>query len=205
MTRYISRAEAGSTLVEFVLVTALFIVPLLLGTIAVGLDLIRSIQATQVNRDVGRMFSRGVDFSQPENINLIGYLANNTPGVPLPADGNKVVILSSIMYLDTANTCNCNNRGHAIFTSRVVLGNSSLQASRFGSPPSASMDAHGVIKDPYNDTTVRVDSFLAIMPTTPPMNDKEMAFLAETYYSPSLVWTIPGIVKSNGVFARGVF
>ena len=65
---YASRKrQKGSMLVEFVLVMALVMVPLLLGTMVVGFNLIRSIQVNQINRDAGHMYARGVDFSSDTN------------------------------------------------------------------------------------------------------------------------------------------
>src|ERR1035438_3479413 len=61
------KRQKGSLFVEFVLVVALVMVPLLLGTMVVGFNLIRSIQVNQINRDAGHMFARGVDFSSDSN------------------------------------------------------------------------------------------------------------------------------------------
>src|SRR5271157_1627208 len=61
--RQARKGQKGSMFVEFVLVMALVLVPLLLGTMVVGFNLIRSIQVNQVNRDAGHMYARGVDFS----------------------------------------------------------------------------------------------------------------------------------------------
>ncbi|MGD0578520.1 MAG: hypothetical protein ABSC08_06290, partial [Bryobacteraceae bacterium] len=61
------KRQKGSMFVEFVLVVALVMVPLLLGTMVVGFNLIRSIQVNQVNRDAGHMYARGVDFSSDTN------------------------------------------------------------------------------------------------------------------------------------------
>jgi len=48
------KRQKGSLLVEFVLVMSLVMVPLMLGTMVVGFNLIRAIQVNQVNRDAGR-------------------------------------------------------------------------------------------------------------------------------------------------------
>jgi hypothetical protein len=48
------RRQRGNELIEFALVATLLL-PLLFGTVVVGLNLGRSIQVTQVSRDTGHM------------------------------------------------------------------------------------------------------------------------------------------------------
>ncbi len=69
-----SRARCGSSLIEFVL-RSMFWVTLLIGTLVIGGNVIKSIQVVQLCRDVGHMWAYGMDFSQTSNQNLIAKLA----------------------------------------------------------------------------------------------------------------------------------
>ena len=70
-----SRARRrGSSLIEFVL-RSMFWVTLLIGTLVIGGNVIKSIQVVQLCRDVGHMWAYGMDFSQTSNQNLIAKLA----------------------------------------------------------------------------------------------------------------------------------
>ncbi len=80
----------GSATVEFVLVGAFFLVPLILGLMSVGFALSRSLQVAQLTRDVGRMQVRGIDFSQTPNQELITGSASR-PNLPPLARGLGMV------------------------------------------------------------------------------------------------------------------
>src|SRR5665811_898950 len=128
----------GNELIEFALVMSLLL-PLLFGTVVVGLNLGRSIQVTQVSRDAGHMYSRNVDFSDPGNQNLIQRLAQ---GLNIRVTGGTgVVILSTIEFIGQAQ-CDaaglvgsaCTNLNQTVFTHRIVIGNASARSSAFGTP-----------------------------------------------------------------------
>ena len=57
------KKSGGGSAIEFVFVS-LVLVPLFLGTGAVGVNLIRTLQTIQLARDIGHMYARGIDFSQ---------------------------------------------------------------------------------------------------------------------------------------------
>src|SRR5580658_9512488 len=92
-TAHTARGRRGSTLIEFVLAGSFVFLPLLVGTVAIGMAMIRSIQVTALNRDAGHMFSQGIDFSQAVNQNLL----NNISGELNLTGGSGVVILSEIV------------------------------------------------------------------------------------------------------------
>ena len=88
--------QKGNSVIEFALVTV-FLVPLLLGTVNVGMNLGRSIQVTQVSRDAGHMYVRWVDFSLAGNQEIIVRLAQ---GLGMSrTDGNGRVTLTKIMFV----------------------------------------------------------------------------------------------------------
>jgi len=191
-------------LVEFVLVMALVMVPLVLGAMVVGFNLIRDIQVNQVNRDAGHMYARGVDFSSDTN-GLIdrSILYQMAPQLQITtSSGLEVTILSTIEYVGSTTCTGCANLDHAVFTQQITLGNSALRASDFGTVSASSMatDGTGNVLNPFTDTTVRADAILNILP----MSDGQIAYVSETYYN-STDFDIPGYLNATGVYARAIF
>jgi hypothetical protein len=127
----------GVSTVEFAF-GLMVLVPLVLGTGAIGINLIHTLQTIQLARDAGHMYARGVDFSQSGNVAI---LVNLGQSVGLQASGgNAVVILTALTYVD-ANTCqagtgsqSCANLNKWVFVQRQVIGNSNIRTSNFGSP-----------------------------------------------------------------------
>ena len=72
---------------EFCLISVVW-VPLLLGTVSLGFDLIRAIQVSQVCRDAGHMWAYGVDFRQTQNQGLLANLAKPLNVVSGGGDGD---------------------------------------------------------------------------------------------------------------------
>jgi len=189
-------SERGTALVEFALVATL-LVPLALGTAVIGLNLMRAIQVTEVCRDTGHMYSYGVDFSQASNQNLVAALAaglNMTaPDGSLDPNGNGVVILSTVSYVDDCRGGGygainaCPNYGQVVFTSRLTMGNAGIHASNFGTPNAALMDSSGNIPAGnasgaagyLNDGSAVVNSaFTNLIPVS---DSGHFAYVAEMY------------------------
>lgn len=189
--------------------STLFWVPLLLGTLVVGLNLSRSIRVTQLCRDAGHMYAYGVDFSQTANQNLLIQLAS---GLNITATGgNGVIIFSTITFIASndctagglqANSSQCPNLSYMVFTKRIIVGNSSLQASAFGTPKSSDMDSTGSIASSsfLTDPTARATGFSNLMTLT----SGQYAYVAEAYFSsPDYDWQ--GFLTGTGVAARAIF
>jgi hypothetical protein len=198
------KRQKGSLLVEFVLVMSLVMVPLMLGTMVVGFNLIRAIQVNQVNRDAGHMFARGVDFSSdPNGLLDRSILFQMAPRLQVTTSaGTGVLILSAIEYIGP-NTCSsCSNLSHAVFTQQITIGNSALRASDMGTVLATSMlaDGSGTVTNPTTDTTVRADPILNILS----MVDGQVAYVSETFYG-STDLSIPGYLTASGVYARAIF
>jgi len=158
---------------EFAL-SLLVLVPLLLGTGAIGINMIRSLATIQLGRDAGHMYARGVDFSDSGNKTILASLGNNIGLSATAGQGKAVVILSALTYVDK-NTCagggavdkngnpsGCTNFGKWVFTQRLSVGNASIRTSNYGSPITSGpnpviMDSHGKI-----DITVYVKNSGAV-------------------------------------------
>lgn len=184
--------RGGSAIVEFVLSAALIYTPLILGTMVIGMNVIRAIQVTQLNRDAGHMFARGVDFSLAANRVLLEHLAG---GLDLAPGGKTVLILSQILKVDCGS---CANRNVAVFVRQIVLGNTALRPSRYGTPPTGS---GGMVANYENNLAARTVNF---DPAVMAMQPGETAYVAEAYYRSGEL-DLPGFMTGTGVAARGIF
>jgi hypothetical protein len=136
----------GVSSIEFAF-SMLILLPLLLGTGVTGINMIRTLQTVQLARDVGHMYARNVDFSQPGNKTIVGNLGTSLGLSTTAGTGAAVVILSSLTYVDK-NACAavgavdgsgnptgaCTNYTKWVFTQRILIGNSSVRSGNFGSP-----------------------------------------------------------------------
>jgi hypothetical protein len=139
------RNNRGVAIVEFSF-SLILLVPLLIGTTATGLNLIRTLSTVQLARDAGHMYARGVDFSQPGNKTILATVGSSVNLSSTNGQGSAVVILSTIAYVDKAfcasagkvdaagNPLGCTNYRNWVFTQRITIGQSSIRASSFGSP-----------------------------------------------------------------------
>ena len=189
--------KRGSTIIEFVLTTSLIYVPLLLGTMVIGLNVIRAIQVNQVNRDAGHMFARGVDFMAPSNRAMLLHLASGLNITDHGGDG--VIILSTILHVGQ-DECpdGCANLGYDVITRRITIGNASIRQSRYGTP--ANIDANGNVLNYLNDASARANGFSSVMT----LQGGDVAYVAESYFiSPD--FDIPGFMEDTGVAAHAVF
>src|SRR5712692_6116427 len=98
--------QEGNALVEFALV-AVVAIPLMLGTLYLGIAMGNNIQAIQISRDVEHMYAKGVDFSTAGNTSIAAKLAKDYNIAP---DGNSVVILSQIIHVFQAD---CDAAGYS--------------------------------------------------------------------------------------------
>jgi type II secretory pathway pseudopilin PulG len=135
----------GVAIVEFSF-AMLVLVPLLLGTIGFGIRLIQSMQTVQLARDAGRMYARGLDFSQPGNKTILATVGADV-GLKTDGTGNAVLILTTVIYIDkgmcqsagksldiNGNPINCPNYRQWVFTQRLEIGKTSIRTSNLGSP-----------------------------------------------------------------------
>jgi hypothetical protein len=196
--------RAGNTLLEFALVVG-FLVPLLLGTVNVGMNLSRSIQVTQVSRDAGHMFARYVDFSLPGNQDLIVRLA---AGLGMTrTGGNGKVILSKIMFVGETECAaggltlaQCTNYNQPVILQRIVIGNASLRASAFGEPNPALLDSQGNVANYLTDVSARAVGFQGLLALQP----GEFAYVSEAFFQ-SPDYDFPGFSRNSSIYARTIF
>jgi len=197
------RREKGNVYIEFVLVASFFFVPVILGMITVGIALIRNFQVNQLTRDVGHMMSKGVDFSQQLNQNLVANdLANglslqaNSGNVTGSATGNGVLVLS--VFENLTSSCGCVNAGHVVVVTRIVIGNNALYTTPFGSP--SSISATGTVGNYSSDTGARADNVSSVIAI--PSNG--LAYMAEGSFAFKDLGVV-GYITNLGAFNRAVF
>jgi hypothetical protein len=132
-------SESGVAVIEFSLTTLLW-VPLLLGTLFFGAELVRAMQAVQVIRDAASLYSRGVPIWSPSSKYLIAGLGRE---LNLQQTGGTATVIFTTIQFISKNECavfsgtsiNCTNMGFWVVTQRSTVGNASLYTSSFTNDP----------------------------------------------------------------------
>jgi hypothetical protein len=135
----------GAAMLEFALIL-LVLLPMILGTAGIGLNMLRSLSTVQLARDAGHMFARGADFSATGNKIVLAQLGADVGLTTDPNTSKAVVVLSTVIYIDKAmcaadgkvdgagNPLGCTNYKQWAFAKRLVIGKTSMRTSNFGSP-----------------------------------------------------------------------
>ncbi|HTW65995.1 MAG TPA: hypothetical protein VME17_15320 [Bryobacteraceae bacterium] len=208
------RGERGNALLEFAAVS-IVVIPLFFGMVAVGINLGNMNESVEICRDAGHMYARGIDFSQTANQDILVQLASAT-GMTTTG-GNAVVIFSQIMQVYQADCTNasispCTNLSQYVFLNRLVVGNSSLRSSNYGTPPSSYLDSSGNVSvanylgQAGDVVTGTLSSELTTAGLT--LSDGDVLYLTEFYYStPSLSFLAYGgdTGATAGVYVRAYF
>ncbi len=202
------RSERGSIMVETVL-SLLVLMPLLMGTSVIGMNLVRAIQVRQFSRDVAHLWAYGIDFSKDGNQTLMTHLAQ---GLNVQkTGGNGVVIFSTVTMVGDAdctagglkaNTTSCPNLNQAVYVRRIVVGDPTKLTSKFGTPPSNIVGSDGKIaaSDYLTNKADRVPAFTTLMA----INSGEYKFLTEVYVAASdLDWK--GFMSGTGTYSYNIF
>lgn len=140
------RGRRGSAMIELALALTIAF-PLLLGVGAIGIRLSRTLQATQLTRDVAHMYALGADFSLAGTQAIARTLSRD---YNLSATGRAVLMFSRIAKIqqldcDAAGLHTCPNLNLPVFTQRIVMGNPAQRTSQFGTPPPAYIGSGGDI------------------------------------------------------------
>ncbi len=212
------RKQRGSALVEFLLCFCLLWIPLFLGTVEIGFNLIQAIQVNQVCRDAGHMYAYGVDFSQSSNKYLLASFAPRLNIDPTGAGGTGEVILSTIDYIDDAqcqaggyrSDALCPNYGKDVITQQIVIGKA-LKASVFGTPSAAITDpttgkvqnGNLLTRGYLNDASAVATNFSSVITLSSGATGEQYAYVSEMFlHSSNFNWYFPGTmwVSSRNVF-----
>ena len=133
-------------MIELALALSL-VFPLVLGVGAIGIRLGRTLQATQLTRDVAHMYALGADFSLPGTQAIAGTLSRD---FTLNGSGHAVLLFSRVMKVQQADCTaaalhTCPNLNLPVFTQRIAIGNTALRTSAFGTPPATYLGGGGNI------------------------------------------------------------
>ena len=140
------KRERGGSVFEFGLILT-FLVPLLVGTGVMGINMVREQQTIQLAREAGYLYARGFDFSLPGNQTILTRIGAPIGLSATAGQGNSEVIFTALIYVDD-NECGsqgflnsngvptsaCTNFNKWVFAQRLVIGNSSIRSSSTGSP-----------------------------------------------------------------------
>jgi len=156
--------ERGTQIMEFGMLVLLFM-PLMMGTFVTGMNIIRSIQANHVTRDMADMYIHGADFSDKAMQQLAQKLATGLDlqvgtGTGNLADnlsnsGRGVIWVSKLMWVGTTAQASCQgvlpsactNTNKFVFLEHMQFGNGTLVSEHDASVghPGAARDAFGRI------------------------------------------------------------
>ncbi len=200
------RRRRGNALIEFAL-CMIFLMPLYLWMIMLGLDLRRTLQTNQVCRDSGHMFARWVDFSQTGNQDLVVRLAYGM-GITRTG-GNGVVILTKVMKAGTAQctaagltNSNCTNLNQVVAVQRFTIGNASYKPSKYVTPASNLIGSDGKIT--ATNYLTKSSCASTNFPSVLALADGEYAYLSEAWFA-SPVEDFPTLDNRGPVYARSIF
>lgn len=179
--------------------------PLLLGVSAIGIRLGRTLQATQLTRDVAHMYALGADFSLAGTQSIAATLSRD---FQLTSTGKAVLIFSRIMKVQqtdctAAGLSNCPNLNQPVFVQRLVLGNSTLRSSAFGTPASSYIGSKGLIagSNYCAQSSLVATGFDAVLN----LGAGQSAWMVEGYFSMPDINFLNFADTQNGYYARFVF
>jgi hypothetical protein len=202
-----SERETGSSVVEFMFCSLIWL-PLLLGTVVFGINIVKAMQVSQLCRDTGHMLGQNVDFTTTQNQSLLAQLGS---GLNIRSgDGNGAIVLSQITLIADSDCTaggfsnSCANRGKYVFKSMVVFGNATYARTTLGSPPLSTIAAGYVIKpaDYLNNSSYRADNFSNYLTFTSNVSG-QYAYVSEVFVNTqALQWSAFGNAGSS---ARSIF
>ncbi|MFZ0590683.1 MAG: hypothetical protein WAM39_09385 [Bryobacteraceae bacterium] len=201
-------AERGSAVIEFMFSTLIW-VPLLLGVIGIGTELMREIQVTEMGRDAARMYAYGVDFTQPSSQQLILQVAPNL-GLA-QTGGNGAIILSTIKVISAAdcqaggfnsppNYPGCTNFNHPVFINQILIGNSAYKSSFDNPNPPPTVSGAVPQMTTLTSTSDRTPLITQLLPS---LSAGQLAYVGEVFVNNSdLAWTGFGgsVIASQSIF-----
>jgi hypothetical protein len=207
------RMRRGVSMVEFTLIVPVWL-PLLLGTMLVGSSMIREQEVMQMARDLGSMYSRGVDFSTTgaHSGNIILQNVTQAAG-SVAAGGNGTAIFSIIEWLGP-NECggaggpNCPGTLNTwVFYQQYKQPSTSTQASAFGTPAGAQTAGGDPSFTDYLTNPADRSTFSLLpdpteaSPSTDGYQGGQPVYIVELYFKPKGF----GVFGGGGTYAYAIF
>lgn len=206
MTSQKRKLESGVSNIEFALVLATMLTPILLGVFVFGASLVREVQAIQVGRETAELYARNIDFSQSANQGIVtDYVSvglgmqGNGGNVTGGTAGNGLVVLSTYTM---NNTTGAANKNHVVVSNRIVIGNKNLYTSVFGNPAVADIATDGSISQANQDshTTDRADSVSNLITLTGGSSVR----MVEVYFK-TIAMSVSSVSAGGGHYSRAIF
>jgi len=206
MTSNQRKKQRGVSNIEFAMVLATLLTPILLGVFVFGASLVREVQAIQVGRETAELYSRNIDFSQQANQDIVtDYVAiglglqGNGGNVTGGTSGNGVVVISTYTKNNTTGAANLN---HVVVANRVVIGNKNLYTSVFGNPASADISTDGSISQANQDahTTARADNVSNLIT----LAGGQSVRMVEVYFK-TVAYSLNSVASGGGHYSRAIF
>lgn len=217
----------GGAAIEFAFVM-LTLIPLLLGSGAVGVNMVRTLQTIQLARDAGHMYAGGIDFGQPGNKTVLLQVGSGLGLSTNTSTSSSVVTLSALTYVDQSQcaavgavdtsgnpTAACTNYKKWVFTQRIQIGNPALQIYGMGSPLTSGPDpvtvnatTGKISQTDYVKHAGAVANFTGVNPYTVVNNvvsglpSGRMLYIAE---AGAQAWKLPPFVGANSTYSFGLF
>lgn len=180
-------------------------IPVLVGVAGIGVRLGRTLEGTQVTRDVAHMYALGTDFSLPGTQAIARTLSRDFSLTPT---GTGVLLLSRVVQVyqvdcNAAGVPSCPNLGQTVFTQRLQIGNTTLRASSFGTPPPTYLDAEGNISSANycKQSSLIASGFSSVLA----LSQGQAAYVVEGYYSMPEVNLAYFGSPAGGFYVRLVF
>jgi hypothetical protein len=203
MRRNRKQSQGGNAILESTL-CFVFLVPLMVGSVGIGMSLNRAIQANQVTRSAGHMYARGLNFAITGNQQLLVRMAT---GLNLQVTGGDgVVYLTHAVRIGDQQCLDggvalaqCTNRGQTVITSRVRFGNLSLRSSAYGNPASTYFDSYGNATEAnyLKQSALVISNFNSTLV----LGDGESAYISESFFASAGT----GFGVGRGAYSRSIF
>jgi hypothetical protein len=196
------KGESGHSILEFALL-GMPTVLMLLGVVVIGIDLGRSVQVTQICRDAGAMYVRGLDFSQTGNQQVLVRLGQSMNLQTTGGDG--IVILSKVTFLpDTSCGSppdpNC-TVGKNVLMQRIIFGDTTLPGTHFPTTGAVTQDSLGNVSNYATDVNAVINGFAT---SALQLKPNEISYIAETYFRTPDV-SMGGFQTNTGIYSQAFF
>ena len=183
------RDRRGQAIAEFAL-SLPFLILISVGTFALGVVIDRHLTVTQLVRNAGNMYARGVDFTLVQNKELLLKAAD---GMEMTVDGGQGVIYLSTVILSQEG----DNEGDPVVSERIVISNAGLHDSAVAMP--TTILPNGEVVDYDNDANA-----VASLPPGVELFGNERIYVAETFHDPRNL-AFEGIFVPQGLYSAAFF
>lgn len=183
------RDRRGQAIAEFAL-SLPFLILISVGTFALGVVIDRHLTVTQLVRNAGNMYARGVDFTLVQNKELLLKAAD---GMEMTVDGGQGVIYLSTVILSQEG----DNEGDPVVSERIVIANAGLHDSAVAMP--TTILPNGEVVNYDNDANA-----VASLPPGVELFGNERIYVAETFHDPRNL-AFEGIFVPQGLYSAAFF